>query len=150
MTKYGFVYLLFENVFYSGDEYIIFDQEWREEGIPLEYILYRALKKIFKENTDLEEYINKLYEKYNIKSYINVFEEIDKIWQEQIIDKDIFNFYSEKWGRLISIEDIKYRYNQELGKIYKERDELANEIKQLKSTKIYKYVNMLNRRKKDE
>ena len=150
MTKYGFVDLLFENVFYSGDEYIIFDQEWREEGIPLEYILYRALKKIFKENTDLEEYINKLYEKYNIKSYINVFEEIDKIWQEQIIDKDIFNFYSEKWGRLISIEDIKYRYNQELGKIYKERDELANEIKQLKSTKIYKYVNMLNRRKKDE
>ena len=39
---------------------------------------------------------------------------------------------------------------QKLGKIYKERDELANEIKQFKSTKIYKYANMLNRRKKDE
>ena len=150
ITKYGFMDLLFENVFYSGQEYIIFDQEWREEGIPLEYILYRALKKLFKENADLKECINKLYEKYNIKSYIDVFEEIDKIWQEEIIDEEIFGFYSEKWSRLISIEDIKYRYNQELGKIYKERDELANEIKQFKSTKIYKYANMLNRRKKDE
>lgn len=150
ITKYGFIDLLFENVFYSGDEYIIFDQEWREEGIPLEYMLYRALKKLFKENANLEEYVNEIYEKYNIKSYINVFEEIDEIWQEQIIDEDIFSFYSEKWNRLISIEDIKYKYNQELGKIYKERDELLNEINKLKSGRLYKYVNMFNRRKKDE
>lgn len=149
IIKEGFIDLLFQNIFYDGGEYIVFDQEWKEEGVPLEFIMYRSLKQLFNENYGLENKISKeeLYGKYNIRNYIEVFETIEIKWQEELIDKDILDFYSEKWSRIISIEDIKFRYNQELGKVYKKLDDLQKEIEAMKNSRLYKLSKILRRKK---
>jgi hypothetical protein len=145
IVKEGFIDLLFQNVFYDGQEYIVFDQEWKEEGVPLEFIMYRSLKQLFNENYELKNKLNEedLYKEYNISDYIELFEELEEKWQENIIDNDMLNFYSEKWTRIISIEDIKFKYNQELEKAYKQIDDLKNEVSIIKSSRVYKIYKFL-------
>jgi len=128
--EYGFIDLIFQNVFYDGNEYIIFDQEWYDIGVPLEFIMYRSIKKIFFQHNDMENKINKeeLYIKYNIKEFIKEFEQLEERWQEEIIDKDVYNFYSQKWSCIKSIEDIKMDFLKRMGALYKEKDEAEEEF----------------------
>lgn len=130
----GFIDLVFQNVFYDGNKYIIFDQEWDEAPLPIELLMYRSIKQLFFKNKELNFKINKeeLYIKYNINDYIDIFDELENRWQENIVNREVLSFYSEKWNRIISIEDIKFRYNLELGKIYSERDNLEKEVRILK------------------
>lgn len=133
LLKYGFIDLIFQNVFYDGnDEYIVFDQEWYEEGVPLEFIIYRSIKKIFFQHNDLENKINKeeLYLRYNITDFIKEFEILEEKWQEKIIDKNIYDFYSQKWSCIKSIEDIKLEFNKRLGAVYHEKDEAQKEYEE--------------------
>ncbi len=127
----GFIDLIFQNTFYDGtSDYIVFDQEWYEEGLPLQFIMYRSIKQLFFKYKYLEKKIDKmdLYKKYGIEEYIEIFEELEKRWQKNIVDAEIMDFYSQKWSRIISIEDIKFRHNQELGKVYNKKDELEKQV----------------------
>jgi len=152
MLKDGFIDLIFQNAFYDGNKYIIFDQEWYEEALPLEFLMYRSIKQLFFQYNELERKINKeeLYKKYNIEEFISIFEQLEEKWQKEIVDDELLNFYSEKWSRIISLEDIKFKYNQELGKVYKQKDELQNEVDLLKNSRFYRWTRFLSRRKKDE
>ncbi len=134
ILKDGFVDLTFTNVFYNGNEYVLFDQEWYEEGVPLEFIMYRSIKQLFFQHSGLENKVNlnEIYQKYNIERFIPKFDELEEKWQQSMIDKNIMEFYSEKWTRNISIEDIKFRFNQQLGTVYKEKDKLELENKELR------------------
>lgn len=129
----GFIDLIFQNVFYNGEQYILFDQEWYDIAVPLEFILYRSIKQLFFLHKELEFKINKeeIYLRYNIKKYINEFEALEESWQKDIVDEEILSFYSKKWTRIISIEDIKFKNNQELGKAYLEKDKLQQEKNKL-------------------
>jgi hypothetical protein len=128
--KDGFVDLVFQNVFYDGSEYILFDQEWYEENVPLEFIMYRSIKQLFFQHEELEKIIDKkdIYLKYNIDKYINEFDIVEENWQKEMVNKDVYSFYEEKWSRIISIEDIKFKFNQELGKVYAEKDRVYQEL----------------------
>ena len=42
-VKHGFWDLIFQNCFMIDNKYYFYDQEWYEENIPAEYILYRAI-----------------------------------------------------------------------------------------------------------
>ena len=155
ILKDGFIDLVFQNIFYDGkSEYLLFDQEWYEEGVPLELIMYRSIGQLAFQHNNIKEKINfdKLYEKYNIKKYIKIFNELEEKWQKTLVDKDILDFYTEKWKRIISIEDIKFNCEQELGKVYAEKDNLSDEnkklkqeIAQLKASKIYRWTKFLRR-----
>ena len=158
MLEDGFLDLVFQNIFYDGNgEYILFDQEWFEEGVPIELIMYRSINQLVFQHNNIKNKIDldKLYEKYNIKKYKNIFDELEEKWQKTLVDKNVLDFYTEKWKRIISIEDIKFNYEQKLGKIYAERDKLSNEnkelnqeITELKSSKLYRWTRFL--RKKTE
>ena len=157
ILKDGFIDLVFQNIFYDGkSEYLLFDQEWYEEGVPLELIMYRSIGQLAFQHNNIKGKINfdKLYEKYNIKKYIKTFNELEEKWQKTLVDKDILDFYTEKWKRIISIEDIKFNCEQELGKVYAEKDNLSDEnkklkqeIAQLKASKIYRWTKFLRRKK---
>ena len=151
MLENGFIDLIFQNVFYDEKEYIVFDQEWYEEPLPLEFLMYRSIKQLFFQYNNLEKKVNKeqLYKKYNIENYKLIFDELEDKWQKEMVDNNVLSFYQEKWTRIISIEDIKYRYNQELGKIYAQRDELQKEINLLKNSRFYKWTRFLSRRRKE-
>lgn len=129
ILEYGFIDLIFQNVFYDGNEYIVFDQEWYGQGVPLEFIMYRSIKRIFFQHNDMENKIKKeeLYIKYNIKDFIEDFDQLEEKWQEEIIDKDIYDFYSQKWSSIKSIEDIKFEFNKRLGAVYQEKDEVEKQ-----------------------
>ena len=132
----GFIDLVFQNVFFDGSKYIIFDQEWYEAPLPIEFLMYRSIKQLFFQHKELELKIdkNELYIKYNIEKFIDIFDKLEEKWQENIVNEEVFLFYSEKWNRIISLEDIKFRYNQEFGKIYSQRDSLQNEVTLLKQS----------------
>lgn len=157
ILKEGFIDLLFQNVFYNGNEYIVFDQEWFEVGVPFEYLIYRSVKQLYFQCNKLEEKkaLQSIYDKYNITPYIEIFDQLEQKYQEEIIDKDILNFYSEKWSRLIGVEDIKFRHNQELGKVYNAKDEMERklheaeyELNRLKGKLSYKMFGLFKKKNK--
>lgn len=161
--KEGFIDLVFQNVFYDGNEYIVFDQEWYEKNAPIEQIMYRSIKSLFFQHNYLENKIdvNELYKRFNIQDKIERFEKQENKLQDQIVDSKILKFYSEKWNAMTSIEDIKMKYQKQLEqaylqnqqlynekeKILEENKRLENEIKRLKNSRFYKWTRFLRRKK---
>ena len=109
--KNGFIDLSFENVFVTGDEYLLYDQEWYFENIPLELILYRAINNLFAYNSKkIEENIKKeeLYEKFKLTSFIEYFEQIEKVIQKDILDEEEVNKYRESISEcFVNIKTLK-------------------------------------------
>ena len=60
-TKNGILDLIFQNCLVKGNKIFAYDQEWYEENVPVEFILYRAIFYF----TELKKRIdiNKVYEK---------------------------------------------------------------------------------------
>ena len=75
--------LIFQNCFYVNGEFFFYDQEWCEKNLPIEYIMYRAIKYFVR----LKKYISD-EEMYSIleidKSKIKLFDELDDKIQEEI------------------------------------------------------------------
>ena len=127
--KNGLWDMTFKNCFYVDNQFYFFDQEWNEENIPLEFILYRSI--IY--TISLRRYINidNLLEQYDLTKYREIFEKLDNILQEKIRDDKIWKFYSQ--NKYFDIDSTK----QELINL-SERDnakELA--IKNLQKDKEY-------------
>lgn len=93
--KNGLWDLIFQNCFYIENEFYFYDQEWFEENIPVEFIMYRAIKYFDK----ISNYISKeeLYKKLNItEKVIEVFEALDNELQSQIRDEKIWKSLTQK------------------------------------------------------
>lgn len=81
-VKYGLWDLIFQNIFYIDDRYYFFDQEWIEENLPLEFIIYRT----FVYNKELQDLIDirQVFEKFNINDkHIGMFGQLDNKLQLQ-------------------------------------------------------------------
>lgn len=133
--KNGFWDLIFQNVFYVKEKYIIFDQEWYEENIPLEFIYYRSIRQLFFLNNDIKDRINyyDLLKKYKLEEYIKIFDELEKKLIYNIDEKYMAEFYKMKSEKILSVEEIKERYKLELSEIYKKHDNLYFELQKIKS-----------------
>ena len=159
-TKYGLWDLTFQNCFYIDNEFYFYDQEWREEKVPIDFILYRAIKYLDKK----EEYIteNELYSLLNItEEKIKLFEELDDIIQKSIRDESIWNIHTQG-------EDVQKMYIQKLtdnnainllnieianqNKLIAQKDleleTLHNEINIMKQSKSWKITKPLRKIKK--
>lgn len=125
--------MIFQNVFYDGSNYIVFDQEWFERNIPLEFLIYRSIKQLYFQYPNIENIIQKnlILEKFNLSRFVNIFDKIEEMWQKDIMDLNMYNFYQDKWRRINSLEDIKFSYNQEIGKLHAEKSSLERKIIEL-------------------
>lgn len=85
--------MTFKNCFYVNDEFLFFDQEWNEENLPYEYILYRSIFYTI----SLRRFLNieELFKKYNLECYIDVFKKLDDKLQKKIRNNEVWNFYSQ-------------------------------------------------------
>ena len=93
--KDGLWDMFFQNCFYIDNEFYFYDQEWKEENLPIEFIMYRAIKYFGKELFDIIS-VEELYEILNIKSeQIKIFEKLDDILQENIRDKNIWDIHKD-------------------------------------------------------
>ena len=82
-VKDGLWDLIFQNCFFINQEFYFYDQEWKEENLPIDFIMYRAVKYFGR----LKKYISDedLYKILEIdKGKIKLFDELDDKIQEKI------------------------------------------------------------------
>ena len=107
--KDGIYDLIFQNSFLINNEFYFYDQEWIEENIPIEFIIYRAIYYLGNScsviNTD------ELYKRMNIYSYKDIFEKLENILQYQIKDEKIWKIHAESFKTIRSIHDTCVHYN---------------------------------------
>ncbi|MBP3255730.1 MAG: hypothetical protein J6M60_04505 [Clostridia bacterium] len=141
IIKDGFIDLVFENTFYNEEEkqFIIFDQEWYREDIPVDYILYRAIENLYAHNKSLNNYLPKeeMKKRYNIiesEDYIK----LEQSLQEEVIDQERRKMYGKQYDYMISAEEVKniirdtkaiYEDNV---RMYKLVDEVNKKIEELR------------------
>ena len=113
--KNGLIDLCPQNCFYINNEFYIYDQEWYEENVPIEFIIYRIL--LYQEK-NLLKYISRddLYEKFGILQYVECFSKLEEAFQNSLKDKYMWDLYVKS---LINI-----------GKKDREYTELKNRIAQ--------------------
>ena len=74
-VKDGIFDLIPQNCFVIDGEYYVYDQEWIEENVPLEYIVYRIILNLPETSKYLD--VNKIYERLNLTQYTKMFDELD-------------------------------------------------------------------------
>ena len=91
ILKNGYIDLVFENTFYKDGKFMFFDQEWYKDGIPIEYLLYRAINNMYSYNLELNQILNEteIFKRYNIEKYIDLFKKIEEFIQKDIIDENM-------------------------------------------------------------
>jgi hypothetical protein len=139
--KYGFFDFIFENIFVKMndnkiDEMLVYDQEWCEENLPIEFILYRALNNLFYYNNKIAKFLNldELYKKYNIEEYISEFKELENKIQESLTDNEIVSAYQNTYCALTTLEGLTQTlyYSQKENKEIREQHN--NFIKHVEQT----------------
>ena len=143
--KNGYWDLIPKNCFYINQKFIFFDQEWEEDYLPVEFILYRAIINSY----DLVRKINveELLQKLNIAQYKEIFEKLDEQIREKIVDKEIFEamYKKEKLkavDNLINENKFYNEENQRKDEYIKKLEKYIEEIKQ-DNTKKQEYITVL-------
>lgn len=129
-TENAYLDFIPKNCFLIDDIFYVFDQEWVERYMPIEYIIYRAIQ-----NSNLEEERKKLLnKKYNITENEELFIKLEQEFKEKLTDnimlKEIFNRKTVNREEIVAT--INHYYN--LKNIAEtQKVELQEEIKQLKN-----------------
>ena len=154
--------MTFKNCFYINGELYFFDQEWAEDNLPTEYILYRSILYTI----SLRRFVNieELFEKYGLQKYRKIFEELDNKMQEKIRDNKMWEFYNQnKYFDIdATIQEVKNlnirnkaqqgaidNLQKEKNQIQKEYEEYRKMIEQRLSSKIRKKIEKILRREKE-
>lgn len=119
--KYGLWDMIFQNIFYKNDDYYFYDQEWIEENLPLEYIVYRT----FNYNLELQKELDlaKIYKKYGINDKnINLFKQLDNKLQEKTRNDIAWRFHIN----IVSSDSEINKLNMDKEKILSDSRKLLN------------------------
>lgn len=110
--KHGLLDLTLQNIFQIDDELWVFDQEWYEENIPLEFILYRSIMLLGGlTKSDKEDILNKL----QILKYSVLFEKLEHAFQKKLTNYYLIGLYFNTLGNNsenISQEQYKKLYEE--------------------------------------
>ena len=154
--------MTFQNCFIINNELYFYDQEWREEVVPLDFILYRAIKYF----PEIRFYLSmeELYDILNIdESMIDLFEKLDNKLQENIRNNLMWKIHKQgKTVKELKIEKLTDNHtmhlqrtalaekNEEINNLKNETGKLKQELEsvyQSRSWKITKPLRKLTNRK---
>lgn len=144
-VKNGLWDLIFQNCFYINSEYYFYDQEWFEENVPVEYIIYRAITYF----NEIKRYISdeQILQKLNIdKDYIELFKQLDDKIQKNIRKEIIWKLHtkeeiqSKKYQRL---KDENNALKQTITQLEEEVIKRNNEVQIMKSSISWKVTKPL-------
>lgn len=137
--KQGLWDMTLKNCFYIDGELYFFDQEWAEDNLPTEYILYRSILYTI----SLRRFINieTWFEKYDLQKYRILFEKLDNKMQEKVRDNRIWNFYSQNKyfdidNTIQEVINLNIRNKAQQGAIdnlQKEKEEIQKEYEQYRN-----------------
>ena len=158
--KYGLWDAIFQNCFYIDNQFYFYDQEWKEENVPIDFILYRAVKYF----DVIEKYISKekIYEILELnQNQIKIFDELDDRIQEEIRDNTIWKINTQ--GKtLLDLKRDKLTDNhtinllrmenkdlkEENNKLIEEKNELNEKINNILQSKSWKITEPLRKIKR--
>ena len=132
-VKYGFWDMIFQNIFYIDKQYYFYDQEWLDNNVPIEYIIYRAMLY----NQELSQLINKdeLFANFNIKEpQIKLFRELDNKLQEKTRDEKAWNIHLHPIT-INTLLDKEIKYEEEIQKLKIDKDQITQECTKLLNEK---------------
>lgn len=127
-VKYGLWDAIFQNIFYIDNKFYFYDQEWFEENIPLEFIIYRAFEysKKLKEIIDAE----KIYNQFSIsQENLNLFKILDNQLQLKTRSEESWKMHTH-FTNISTLQDInsyKISVDKEKEKILEDCKKLLNE-----------------------
>lgn len=139
--KYGFFDFIFENIFVKMNddkisEMLVYDQEWCESNLPIEFIVYRAINNLFYYNNKISKYITleQLYDRYKIEDFIEEFKELENKIQESLTDDEIVSLYQSTYSSLTTLDGLTetlYYSQKENSEV---REQYNNFIKHVEQT----------------
>ena len=140
-VKDGLWDAIFQNCFYINNQFYFYDQEWKEENVPLDFILYRAIKYFPR----LLKHIP-LKESYEImeidESMLELYDKLDDKIQEEIRKEKMWELCGQGEDVLqLRIKGLTANHKYNLLNI--EKSKLINEIQQ-KDKKIEELKQELN------
>lgn len=131
-VKYGFWDLIFQNCFIINNEYFFYDQEWLEENVPVEYIIYRAILYFHESKKYITD--NEIFKKLEIEEFATIFKELDDKIQLKIRKQLMWNIHTKE-----ELEKNRYsKKKQELEEKEQEIINLKNQVNSLNSENIQK------------
>ena len=134
--------LIFQNCFYVNGEFFFYDQEWCEKNLPIEYIMYRAIKYFVR----LKKYISD-EEMYSIleidKSKIKLFDELDNKIQEKIRNPVMWQLNTQG-ENVIDLKRKVLTLNHEVNLLNIEKTEKEQKLAQAEQKNIQKDQEIAN------
>ena len=120
-VKNGLWDLIFQNAFCVKGELYFYDQEWYEENVPIEFIIYRAITYFGQSHRYITK--NKILETLEILEFEELFKELDSMLQEKIRDENMWKMHIQiKTGQTLydlyqnlqkEFRKYKTQYNEE-------------------------------------
>ena len=137
--KHGLWDMTLKNCFYINDEFYVFDQEWKCNNMPAEYILYRSIMY----TVSLRRFINinEILSRYKLDKYLQIFKELDEKLQEEIRDDRSWKFYSE--NRYFDIDATRQEMiNMQIRSDSKDKaiEYLQNRVNELETENLIKGI----------
>ncbi len=121
-VKDGLWDLNFKNCFYKNNELYFYDQEWIENDVPIEFMLYRSIL-YFPELTKLIEN-NKIYDKLGFtENQIQLFTNLDNVLQELTREPAIWDIHSQ--GR------SSYDLSSKIEKLQQDKEKIFSDAQEL-------------------
>lgn len=127
-TKNGIIDLIFQNCLVKDDVIYSYDQEWYEENVPLEFILYRAI--FYFTELKKKQNINVIYDKLKLTEYLEIFEELENKIQKNIVDEDIWNLHTKSLQSLGGATNFVENYENIISRQKEHIENLENNVNQ--------------------
>ena len=105
-VKNGLWDLTFQNCFYIDNNYYAYDQEWFEENIPVEFIIYRSILYF----NEIKHIISdeEIFSKLNIDTYyLELFNKLDNILQTKIRKDSMWKLHTKEESESKKYQKIK-------------------------------------------
>lgn len=127
-TKNGILDLIFQNCLVKDNKIYAYDQEWSEENVPVEFILYRAV--IYFIELKNEEGTDKILEMLDLKQYSKYFDILENKFQDEIVDKQIWELHSKCVSAVGNSKSILDTYKERLDTASEHIENLENKVQE--------------------
>ena len=153
----GLLDLIFQNCFHINDEFYFYDQEWMEEKIPIEFIIYRSIlySNGIREFISMEELLDKL--EIN-RRQAELFKILDDKIQEKIRNDVMWNLnkggtnIKETHTKILTLQHQVNLLNIEINKIKEESQNIKeeNHIIKIENKEIKKELEKMKQKEIEE
>lgn len=154
----GFLDIIPSNILIDNGKLLLIDQEWFEKNVPIEYILFRAIRNFFASYNNSSELVEKLYKHFNLKTYEKEFVKLDDQYLKEIRCNSYYNYceyynnyniidFNEKIEELEKSNKVLEEQNvvlaTELAKVQQELAKVQQELINIYNSKGYKALNKI-------